>query len=148
MRRHLLVLILLAALLAGCETDAPPCAGLNPTHVTTGGVADAGVLAVAELVEDVVLYQTSALSGVTESVHEVQYQLTEDVQGGACDMELDCSPDEVTVGEDIGCDLTFVAGDPGCVWTAELAVTVTHRNPDVCSAITVFADLRAEGAAR
>ena len=143
-----LPLLLLALFVVGCESDAPPCAGLNPVHATTGGIADAGVLAVGETVEDVVLYQTTALTGVTESVHAVQYQLIEDDEAGACEVDLDCAPDEVEVGEDIGCDLTLGSGDPACVWTAELAITVTHRNPDVCSAITTFDDLRAEGAAR
>ncbi len=148
MLRNALLLFLLAALFCGCESDAPPCAGLNPVHMTTGGIADTGPVAVGETVEDVVLYQTAALSGVTESTHEVLYQLTEGEEADACEVDLECAPDELEVGEDIGCDLTLVSGAAACVWTAELAITVTHRNPDICTPITTFDDLRAEGVSR
>lgn len=148
MLRRALLLVLLAAPIAGCESDAPPCAGISPAHVTTDGIAETGPLVVGETVEDVILLQTTALTGVTESVHEVEYQVTTDDDGGTCEMELNCAPDQIEVGEDIDCDVTNVAGEPGCVWTAEVVVTVTHHNPDICSPVSVFNDIRVEGAAR
>jgi hypothetical protein len=148
MPRHALLVSLLALLLWGCESGAPPCAGVSPAHVTTEGVAQTGPLVVGQTAEEVILLQTSALSGVTESVHEVIYQVTEDDSGGDCEMELDCGPDELEVGQDITCDLTNTAGSPGCAWTAEVVVTITHHNPDVCTDVTLFHDIEAEGAAR
>ena len=145
---RLLPLIVLAALLGACEADAPDCAGVSPAHVTTEGVARVGPLVVGETAQDVILLQTSPLSGVTESVHQVVFDVTADDSGGTCEMDLECGPDQIDVGEDITCDVTNTSAQPGCTWTAEVGVTVTHFNPDVCSEVFVLNDIEAEAAAR
>lgn len=148
MSRRAVALLLPLLFLSACEEDAPPCAGLSPVHATTEGIVEVGPLVLGQTAERVIDVQTSAISGVAETAHHVGFQIDADDAGGTCAMDLECGPPEIEVGDDIACDLTSQATEPGCLFVADLAVTVTHLDSDVCSDAVGFYSIEARQAGR
>jgi hypothetical protein len=124
--------LLLLPLLTACPASAPVCVGMSPIHPTIDGAAQVDGIVTGQTVEDVLHLQTSASADVVEAMFWVEFQVTEE-DDTACPMEVTCQPDEIDVGDDITCDLTSEADEAGCRYEAEVIVTVTRFDGDICT---------------
>jgi len=131
-------LCLLPLLATGCAAvAAPPCVALSPHHETRGGIAEAGVVAGGETVEEVLDWEATPWSDLATDALTVEWhsEPQNDDSSGACAFDLSCDPDEIEPSgrSHLTCavsnDVTFDA----CTFRTLITVNVTAFDSGVCT---------------
>jgi len=130
MTRWLLLLLCISSLSA-CALAAPPCVGLSPEHSTRDGVVEVGPLANGEQAEDVVILRVSPIEGVPGDGNIVVYSVEQ--EDADCPATLQCSPEEVDVGQSLRCTVTAEASAESCTSRIDLVLRVTQDDDAVCT---------------
>jgi hypothetical protein len=129
------VVLLFLGSLAGCGYSGPPCAFLELDGETSGG---GGVL-----LEEPLDSGESANRVIAVSVLEVPNSPAEgflanytiDCDDEGCPVEIDCTPDIITAGQSMFCDVLDATeeGTDACSWSCRIAFDVSHEDASVCS---------------
>ncbi len=117
---------------------------MSPQHATRDGIADAGEVAEGDTVEDVVLWVSSPVDGVGAGTLGVEYRFQD--ESDACAMTVSCAPNQITPGDELGCDVTNDFVGDACVYRTTLTLTVTAFDDAICNDVVLVTEIAAEHA--